>query len=96
MTARLVSLAAVLLLLGCATSQSTPELTAAEVTRIAERKVRSSPFNLEQYTKSSAKYSLADHGWWVSYSPKKGSKTLNHGFSVLVRDDTREASIVMP
>jgi hypothetical protein len=96
MTSRLVSLAAVLLLLGCLTSQSVPQLTADEVTRIADRKARSSRVNLEQYTKSSAKHSLADHGWWVSYSPKKGSKTLNNGFSVLVRDDTREAAIVMP
>ena len=96
MTARLVSLAAVLLLLGCATSQSAPQLTVAEVIRIAEHKARSFRFDLEQYNHSSVKYSLADHGWWVSYSPKKGSKALNNGFSVLVRDDTREAAIVMP
>jgi len=96
MTALLVSVTAVLVLLGCATSPSASRLTAIDAMRIAERKAHSFDASLDRYSRSSARYSPADHGWWVSYSPKSFTEILNNGFSVLVRDDTREASIVMP
>ncbi len=93
---RLVFVSAIVAVLGCTTSPTATRLTAAEATLIAERKARSFDPKLDRYSRSAARYDASDHGWWVGYTPKNLHETLNNGFSVLVRDDTREASIVMP
>ena len=93
---RLLLISGIVAILGCATSLNAAALTAAEATRIAERKARSFDPKLDRYTRSPARYDASDHSWWVHYTPKNFRATLNNGFSVLVRDDTREASIVTP
>ena len=93
---RLLFVSAILAVVGCTTSPTATRLTVAEVTRIAERKARSFDPKLDRYTRSAARYEASDHSWWIGYTPKNRHETLNNGFSVLVRDDTREASIVMP
>ncbi len=96
MRARVFIVAALAAFLGCATESHRPHLTSAEATRLAERTAHSFDKKLVRYTRSSARYDASEHSWWISYSSKNVRETLNNGFSVLVRDDTRETSIVMP
>ena len=96
MTTRVILIGVILVLLGCTICGGEPRLTASEATRIAEGKAHSFDAHLDRYTRSPARYEALDHGWWIDYSPKDLRQTPNNGFSVLVRDDTREASIIMP
>jgi hypothetical protein len=98
MIARVLVIAIITALSACVIASSSPRLTAAEATRIAERKAEASaPHRLSEYTGTPARYDRADDAWWVSYSPKHPDRNpFSHGFNIEVKDKTREAWLVLP
>ena len=82
----------------CAGPAPTPRLNSAQATRLADLRVQSLGRDLRQYYRSQAKYDAVDDGWWVNYR-RKDEKHADLGyreFYILVKDKTKETSLVLP
>lgn len=86
-----------LALVACATASASPQLTSAEVIRLADAEAlrHGDKYDPRHFKRSAPNYSARFHTWWVSYDPKPGQ----HGreaFTVDIDDKTRRTGLVVP
>jgi|ERR1700738_424075 len=94
----LVAAVVVLSPMACAEAPMTkPNLSSSEATRVADSEVRLLVDDIRNYRRSPARYDASDDGWWISYSRKsKGHDLRFRHFNILVKDKTRQTSLVIP
>ena len=83
------------LLPACATISDRPQLTTAEVIRIADAEARRHGYDLHCFDRPKPRYNFAqsDDTWWVNYEPKPSTPLagqLGSDFSVHIEDKTKK------
>lgn len=86
-----------LLVAACATVRAGPQLSAAEVIRLADAEARRHGNNYEprHFKRADAHYVARFHRWWVNYDPKPGERG-REAFTIDVDDKTKQAGLILP
>lgn len=85
------------LLTACASAPGGPQLTSAEVIRLANAEARrhGTEHDPHYFKRPDAQYSARFHTWWVNYDPKPGERR-REAFTIDVDDKTRETGLILP
>ena len=86
-----------LVLVACATASPGPQLTSAEVIRLADAEARrhGEKYDPRHFKRSAPKYAARFRTWWVSYDPKLGQSG-RKAFTIDVDDKTKQAGLIVP
>jgi hypothetical protein len=90
-------LALTFLLAACATVSASPQLSSAEVIRLADAEARrhGDKYDPRYFKRANPHYSARFHRWWVGYEPKPG-QSRRDAFTIDVDDKTKQTGLVIP
>src|SRR3982751_1241630 len=80
----------------CLSPTAGPRLTAAQVVRLADARVRASDYTrLEDFDRSAPNYAPQNQAWYISYDRKDTAGVGAGDFTVQVDDRTKEANVLV-